>query len=370
MTSTLTHAAHRAAGCTPSPPYLAVVDARASIAFYVAAFGAVRRGDPHVMPDGRIGHVEVGIGDTVLMLADEFPEIGLRAPVRPRRGEPVVAAGDRRPGRGRRRGGRGGRRAGAAGHRRAVRAGRRGRRPGRAPVDGLARGADGPSRRRGVRVAVGARRGPHPAVLRRGAGRARRAGHRGRGDADPDVLLRGGRRGRGRRGRPGRGRHRRRPAGRAARAHRRLRRRPGHPVRAAHRVLPAAAREPAGLRRAARSRRHAGAGVLRHRAGLGVRARERAGLLAPPPPRRRASRPRCSGSSAARPRRGWCRRSGWPTSPPRSPPSGPAGGEAADGDDPAAAPPASTTRAPPSTSTPEPRQASRHSCHGESTISP
>jgi uncharacterized glyoxalase superfamily protein PhnB len=61
--------------------YLAVVDARASIAFYVAAFGAVRRGDPHVMPDGRIGHVEVGIGDTVLMLADEFPEIGLRAPV-------------------------------------------------------------------------------------------------------------------------------------------------------------------------------------------------------------------------------------------------------------------------------------------------
>src|SRR6185437_826862 len=62
-------------------PYLAVVDARASIAFYVAAFGAVRRGDPRVMPDGRIGHVEVGIGDTVLMLADEFPEIGLRAPV-------------------------------------------------------------------------------------------------------------------------------------------------------------------------------------------------------------------------------------------------------------------------------------------------
>ena len=62
-------------------PYLAVVDARASIAFYVAAFGAVRRGDPYVMPDGRIGHVEVGIGDTVLMLADEFPEIGLRAPV-------------------------------------------------------------------------------------------------------------------------------------------------------------------------------------------------------------------------------------------------------------------------------------------------
>ena len=62
-------------------PYIAVADARASIAFYVAAFGAAPPRRPDVMPDGRIGHVEVGIGDTVLMLADEFPEIGLRAPV-------------------------------------------------------------------------------------------------------------------------------------------------------------------------------------------------------------------------------------------------------------------------------------------------
>ena len=79
MTSTLTppRTAPRMHTLTP---YLAVVDARASIAFYVAAFGAVRRGDPHVMPDGRIGHVEVGIGDTVLMLADEFPEMGFRSP--------------------------------------------------------------------------------------------------------------------------------------------------------------------------------------------------------------------------------------------------------------------------------------------------
>ena len=62
-------------------PYLVAVDARASVEFYVAAFGATRRGAPIVMPDGRVGHVEVALGDSVLMLADEFPEMGLRAPV-------------------------------------------------------------------------------------------------------------------------------------------------------------------------------------------------------------------------------------------------------------------------------------------------
>lgn len=62
-------------------PYLAVVDARAAVEFYVTVFGARRRGEPIVMPDGRVGHVEVAIGDSVLMLADEYPEMGLVAPV-------------------------------------------------------------------------------------------------------------------------------------------------------------------------------------------------------------------------------------------------------------------------------------------------
>lgn len=61
--------------------YLTVIDARAAIDFYVTAFGALRRGEPIVMPDGRIGHVELTIGDSVLMMADEFPELGLLAPV-------------------------------------------------------------------------------------------------------------------------------------------------------------------------------------------------------------------------------------------------------------------------------------------------
>jgi predicted enzyme related to lactoylglutathione lyase len=57
-------------------PYLVVTDARAALDFYVEVFGARRRSDPIVMDDGRIGHAELAIGDSVLMLAEEFPELG------------------------------------------------------------------------------------------------------------------------------------------------------------------------------------------------------------------------------------------------------------------------------------------------------
>lgn len=52
-------------------PYLAVPDARRAIEFYVEVFGATKRADPIVMDDGRIGHAELAIGDSVLMLAEE-----------------------------------------------------------------------------------------------------------------------------------------------------------------------------------------------------------------------------------------------------------------------------------------------------------
>jgi uncharacterized glyoxalase superfamily protein PhnB len=57
-------------------PYIAVSDARAALDFYVEVFDAERRADPIVMADGRIGHAELAIGGSVLMLSDEFADIG------------------------------------------------------------------------------------------------------------------------------------------------------------------------------------------------------------------------------------------------------------------------------------------------------
>ena len=60
-------------------PYLIVNGAAAAISFYKTAFGAVERLRLGA-PDGRIGHAELAIGDSVVMLADEHPEIGAVGP--------------------------------------------------------------------------------------------------------------------------------------------------------------------------------------------------------------------------------------------------------------------------------------------------
>ncbi|MFV8053781.1 VOC family protein [Mycobacterium sp. 48b] len=76
-------AATPAAPAPPRPaaiPYLAVPDARAAIAWYTEALGAVQIGEPVVMDDGRIGHAELELGGGVFYLADEYPELGLKAP--------------------------------------------------------------------------------------------------------------------------------------------------------------------------------------------------------------------------------------------------------------------------------------------------
>jgi len=60
-------------------PYLIVNDGAAALEFYKQAFGA-KELYKLPMPDGKIGHAEIQIGDSRVMLADEFPEMGARGP--------------------------------------------------------------------------------------------------------------------------------------------------------------------------------------------------------------------------------------------------------------------------------------------------
>jgi PhnB protein len=60
-------------------PYLIVNGAAGAIDFYKQAFGAVEL-FRMPQPDGRIGHAELKIGDSVIMLADEYPEMQIVGP--------------------------------------------------------------------------------------------------------------------------------------------------------------------------------------------------------------------------------------------------------------------------------------------------
>jgi PhnB protein len=59
--------------------YLAVGDAAAAIEYYKKAFGAEERVRMDA-PGGKIGHAELAIGDSLLMLSDSFPQATTRPP--------------------------------------------------------------------------------------------------------------------------------------------------------------------------------------------------------------------------------------------------------------------------------------------------
>ena len=61
-------------------PSLTVRDAARAIEFYKQAFGAEVRGGIAKGPDGKVMHAELQIGDSVIMLTDEFPEFGSLSP--------------------------------------------------------------------------------------------------------------------------------------------------------------------------------------------------------------------------------------------------------------------------------------------------
>ncbi len=60
-------------------PYLTFRDASRAIEFYKQVFGAVEH-FRLTEPDGKLGHAEIAIGDSILKLADEYPEYGSRSP--------------------------------------------------------------------------------------------------------------------------------------------------------------------------------------------------------------------------------------------------------------------------------------------------
>lgn len=66
-------------GCRTVTPYLIIRDAAKAIEFYKKAFGAVER-FRMPMPDGKLAHAEIQIGDSVVMIADENPQWGVQSP--------------------------------------------------------------------------------------------------------------------------------------------------------------------------------------------------------------------------------------------------------------------------------------------------
>jgi PhnB protein len=60
-------------------PYLTVDDAAEAIEYYKNAFGAKERGRMDA-PGGKIGHAELEIGDSLVMLSDALPQFSTRSP--------------------------------------------------------------------------------------------------------------------------------------------------------------------------------------------------------------------------------------------------------------------------------------------------
>src|SRR5262247_3765320 len=60
-------------------PYLIIDGAERALDFYKQVFKATER-MRMPGPGGKIGHAEITIGDSIVMLADEHPEMGARGP--------------------------------------------------------------------------------------------------------------------------------------------------------------------------------------------------------------------------------------------------------------------------------------------------
>src|SRR3977135_4747549 len=66
-------------GYHTATPYLIIEGAADAIEFYKTAFGATEL-FRFPAPGGKIGHAEIKIGDSPVMLADEFADMGYKGP--------------------------------------------------------------------------------------------------------------------------------------------------------------------------------------------------------------------------------------------------------------------------------------------------
>lgn len=66
-------------GYSSVTPYLSIQGASAAIEWYAKTFGARER-MRMPGPDGTVGHAEIDIGGSVVMLADEFPRMNFKGP--------------------------------------------------------------------------------------------------------------------------------------------------------------------------------------------------------------------------------------------------------------------------------------------------
>lgn len=66
-------------GYHTATPYLIITNAAKAVEFYKEAFGATEL-SRLATPDGKVGHAELKIGDSRIMLTDEWPEWDARSP--------------------------------------------------------------------------------------------------------------------------------------------------------------------------------------------------------------------------------------------------------------------------------------------------
>jgi PhnB protein len=80
MPTTATRPSYQPAAYHSVTTYITVDDFQAARTFYEEVLGARLTYEPIVMDDGRVGHAELTFGDTVVMISEEFPELGVVSP--------------------------------------------------------------------------------------------------------------------------------------------------------------------------------------------------------------------------------------------------------------------------------------------------